>query len=237
MKRRHTLHDFSAVNYTELSRKTAIHEAGHAAAIHFGNRQKQLPPVFFQIIISDCTCQAHDANCLTKVEGGRLIHTLPSSLAEATRNFLPEQKHAYQQAFEADIINLLVGSLAEANYVAQRDNELITPHLIPVHALYNYGGAADLETIKDYLQCVTPDKTQQQQKVAELLWAAFEFINDWAHWYAITALADYLLGNDEDIVGYEEITTVLDTHFSIAKESAGHRPQMSLSMAGNIGVL
>ena len=218
MKRRHTLNDFSVVNYTELSRKAAMHEAGHAAAIHFGNRQKQLPPVFFHIIISDCNCQAHDINCLSKVEGGRLIHTLPSSLAEATCNLLPDQRHAYQQAFEADIINLLVGSLAEANYVAQRDNELITPHLVPVRALYNYGGAADLEIINDYLQCVTTDKTQQEQKVTELFWAAFEFISDWTHWYAITALADYLLNNDKDIVDYEEITTILDTNFSMARK-------------------
>ncbi len=218
MKRRHTLNDFSAVDCTEISRKIAIHEAGHAAAIHFGNRKRQLPPVFFHIIIANCTCQLHDIDCLTKVEGGRLIHTLPSSVAEATCNFSPEQKYAYQQAFDADIINLLVGSLAEANYVAQRDNELITPHLVPVHSLYNYGGAADLEIIKDYLQCVSSDKTQQEQKITELFWAAFEFISDWAHWYAITALADYLLGNDKDVVDYEEITTVLDAHFSVARK-------------------
>jgi hypothetical protein len=225
MKRRHTLHDFSAVNYTELSRRTAIHEAGHAAAIHFGNRKKQLPPVFFHIVISECTCQSHDVGCLSKVEGGRLIHTLPSSLAEATCSFLPEQKYAYQQAFDADIINLLVGSLAEANYVALCDNELITPHLVPIHTLYNYGGAADLEIVNDYLQCVTPDKKQQEQKVRELFWSAFEFINDWAHWNAITALADYLLDNDEDIVGYEKITSVLDAYFSMTRIKECHYQQ------------
>lgn len=215
MKRRHTLHDFSAINYTELSRRTAIHEAGHAAAIHLGNQKRQLPPVFFHIVINKCTCQPHDVGCLSKIEGGRLIHTLPSSVAEATYSFLPEQKHAYQQAFDADIINLLVGSLAEANYVALCDNELITPHLVPIHTLYNYGGAADLEIVNDYLQCASSDKKQQQQKVSTLFAAAFEFINDWAHWNAITALADYLLNNDEDVIGYEEITSVLDTNITI----------------------
>jgi hypothetical protein len=44
MKRRYTSNDFYAINYAELSRKTAIHEAGHAAAIYLGNKQKQLPP-------------------------------------------------------------------------------------------------------------------------------------------------------------------------------------------------
>lgn len=212
MKRRHTSDDFNPVDYIELSRKTAIHEAGHAAAIYFGNKRKQLPPVFFQIIISDCSCKAYD-NCTTKVEGGRLIHTLPSSLAEAICNFSPMQKYAYQQAFEADIINLLVGSLAEANYVAQRDNELISPRLVPIHALHNYGGSSDLEIVNEYIACLIADKMQQEKKITELFWAAFDFINDWSHWYAITALADYILSNDKSIIDYEEVVAVLDAHF------------------------
>jgi hypothetical protein len=219
MKRRHTLNDFNSVDYTELSKKTAIHEAGHAAAIYFGNKQKQLPPVFFQII-SDCVCDAHDNNCQTKVEGGRLIHTLPSSIEEVVCNLSSIQKQVYQQAFEADIINILVGPLAEANYVAQRDNEVISPRLVPLDALHNYGGSSDLEIVNEYLQCLITDSVQQEKKVTELFWAAFEFINDWAHWYSITALANYILSCDKEIIDYDEVVAILEANFAIARKCA-----------------
>jgi hypothetical protein len=221
MKRRHTFNDFNTVDYIELRKKTAIHEAGHAAAIHFGNKQKQLPLVFFRIIISDCSCQSYD-NCLTKVEGGRLIHTLPYSIEEAVRGFSAAQKYAYQQAFEADIINLLVGSIAEANYVAQRDNELISPRLLPLNALHNYGGASDLEIVDEYLECFITDRQQQENKVTELFWAAFDFINEWSHWHAITALAEYILNNDKNIINYEEVVTVLNSHYEVAGKAVWH---------------
>lgn len=218
MKRRHTPNDFNSVSQIELSRKTAIHEAGHAAAIHFRNKQQQLPLVFFQIIINDCVCRYYD-NCSTKIEGGRLIHTLPSSMEEVI-HFSETQKRAYQQAFEADIVNLLVGSLAEANYVAQRDNELISPRLVPLYALHNYGGSSDLEIVDEYLQCFIPDKVQQEKKVTELFWEAFEFVNDWRYWYAITGLADYILSNDKNIIEYQEVVGVLDTRFSALRKRA-----------------
>jgi hypothetical protein len=219
MKRRHTLNDFNPVDYIELRRKTAIHEAGHAAAIHFGNKQKKLPPVFFRIIINNYLCGSDD-NCITKIEGGRLIHTLPSSIKEACCNFSVAQKYAYQQAFEADIINLLVGSLAEANYIAQRDNEIISPRLVPLNALHNYGGASDLEIINEYLQCFITNEIEQEEKITELFSAAFDFINEWSHWYAIIALADYMLENDKDIIDYEEVVAVLDAHFSVVRRHA-----------------
>jgi len=219
MKRRHTSHDFNPVDYIELSKKTAIHEAGHAAAIYFGNKDKQLPPIFFQIIIGECSCKNYD-NCTTKLEGGRLIHTLPYSIEETLCNFSAVQKQAYQQAFEADIINLLVGSLAEANYIAQRDNELISPRLVPMHALHNYGGSSDLETINEYLDCFIVDKKEQEKKMSKLFRAAFDFVNNWSHWCAITALADYILANDKKIISYEEVIAVLDAHFFVIKKRA-----------------
>jgi hypothetical protein len=214
MKRQHSSNGFNRV---DLSRRTAIHEAGHAVAIYFGNRQKQLPPVFFQIIINDCSCHADD-DYQTKIEGGRLIYTLPDSIEKTNSTLSTEQQHAYQQAFEADIINLLVGSLAEAHYVAHRDNELISPRLVPLNALHNYGGSSDLEIVDEYLQCFIADKLQQENKITELFWAAFDFINDGLHWSAITSLADYILKNDKSIIDYEEIATVLDTHFLLTKK-------------------
>ncbi|MFI3188525.1 hypothetical protein BCS42_17165 [Crenothrix sp. D3] len=209
MQRRQSSNDFNPVDYIELSRKTAIHEAGHAAACYFGNKRKQLPPVFFQIIINDCSHGVYD-NCTTKVKGGRLIHTLPSSIEEAICNFSLNQQHAYQQAFEADIINLLVGSIAEANYVALRDNEPISPELIPLYALHNYGGSADLEIIYQYFDCFIADAQQQEKKMIELFLAAFDFISDHTHWSAITTLANHILTHDKHIIDYEEVVGILN---------------------------
>jgi len=215
MKRKHTLNDFNSTNYVSLNKKIAIHESGHAAAVYFGNKQKQLPPIFFQIMVKDCSYN-HD-NCIAKIEGGRLIHTLPTSIEQANGYCSVTHQHLYQQAFEADIVNLLAGSLAEAHYVARQDNELISPLLLPLSALHNYGGTDDLDAVNDYLQCFIADKQQQEKKVAELFLTAFDFINDYSHWYAINALADHILKNSNRIIDYSEVATVLDKHFSVAK--------------------
>ena len=231
MKRRHTSNDFYPINHAELSRKTAIHEAGHAASIYLGNKQKQLPPVFFQMFIKDlnndglsnrCFCKPYDScnSCMTKIEGGRLIHTLPSSVAEAVSDFSATQKQAYQRAFDADIINFLVGPLAEAKYVALRDDEPINPHLVNLNALQYYGGSSDLETINDYLACLITDSAQREKKLSELFLAAFNFINDRSNWRAITALADYILADHKNIIDCEEIMSVLDGHCFVARKSA-----------------
>lgn len=44
---------FSQLTHNEPSKKSAIHEAGHAVAIYLGNRQKQLPPFFFDFLDYD----------------------------------------------------------------------------------------------------------------------------------------------------------------------------------------
>jgi hypothetical protein len=217
MKREHSINDFNAVDFPELSRRTAVHEAGHAAAVYFGNQQRALPPVFFQMVISPCVCSVADRRGVTRIEGGRLIHTLPSSWEEVSRDFSLAQQQTYRLAFEADVVNLLVGSLAEAKYVAERDNELINPHLVPLTVLHNYGGAADLEVVQEYLDCFV-SKAEQAQKIETLFWQAFDFINDWTHWYAITALANYIVQHQRDVMDYDEVTRVLDTHFALAKK-------------------
>lgn len=202
----------------ELSKKTAIHEAGHAAAIYIGNRAKQLPPVFFQIYINEldsglqsagCICPAQ-TRCFAKVEGGRLIHTLPASIHEATCCFSALEKEGYQCAFEADIMNLLVGPLAEAKYVALRDNELMNPRLIDLNALHYYGGSTDLKTAHEYLDCLLTDPEHRARTIAELFTAAYRFINDKANWRAIMALADYILYAGKKVIECEEAIAILD---------------------------
>ena len=209
----------SELTHQEVSRKIAVHEAGHAAAIYFGNKQKGLPPVFFQIVIKSLNSDVQLSECLgspsdqyiAKVEGGRLIHTLPTSLDEATKDFSTVQRLAYERAFEAYMFNLLVGPLAEAKYVALRDEELINPQLLKVNALHNYGGLSDLEMINEYFECFIDSDELRERKMSELFLAAFSFVNERANWLGITALADYILADDRNIIECDEIITVLET--------------------------
>lgn len=208
----------------ELRLKTAIHEAGHAAAIYLGNKQRQLPPVFFQIVIAGLSdhiqASGFPGNCFAKVQGGRLIHTLPDSVDEATRDFSQTQKQAYLQAFEADMVNFLIGPLAEANYIALMDDEIINCRLVNLTALHNYGGTADLQVIEEYLDCLSRDITDREQKISELFAAAFNFINDRANWRAIIALANAILVNKNEVIDCGEIIAVLDSHFYTARKIA-----------------
>jgi hypothetical protein len=211
-----------------LSRETAIHEAGHAVAIYLGNKQKQLPTVFFQIVINRASTSHNSAfsgdartqnGWIAKIENGRLIHTLPTSMTEATKNFSVVQKQAYQRSFEADIVNLLAGSLSEAKYVALRDNEPITRHLVPVQALHYYGGTSDLVLIREYLECFVNEKTQQADKIAELFLRAYRFINHRSNWQVIMALADYIHSSGKARIEYEEVGFFMNHHIEKARQA------------------
>lgn len=203
----------------ESGRRNAYHQAGHAAAIHFGNRQQQLPPVHFEISIQP---QAQDGDhggqlkrplgqYIVKIEGGRLIQSLPMSLAEATQDFSWYQAAQYRSAFEADVTNLLAGPLAEAKYVALRDNEIFNTNLVNLRALIFYGGDQDLSAINDYMDCFVPDKADRRQKLADLFSAAYSLINKRAHWPAIAALAEFILDQPIGIIPCEDVMSLLDT--------------------------
>lgn len=227
MTRIHKFKKAPTLTHKEINRKIAIHEAGHAAAIHLGNKQKNLPPVFFQIYIkpfnsdfqsSELLSEPYD-NYIPKVKGGRLIHTLPLSYNEATKNFSTAQKLDFERAFEADIINLLAGPLAEANYIARRDDEPINPRLVDVNALRYYGGLSDLEIVNTYLECFIENDVLRERKINKLFLAAFDFINKRSNWLAITALAEYILAHDNNIIECEEIISVLD---GVPRTAASH---------------
>jgi len=215
MKRRYHSNDVSHSNHQDLSKKTAIHEAGHATAVYLRNKQKKLPPVFFQIFIkennqiTDHQSHTHE-HPIAIVEGGRLIHSLPNNLGDIINELPPLQQQAYLLAFEADIINIMAGPLAEAKYVSLRDGELITPHLVNFDALQNYGGLSDMEAINEYLECYSTCSLERKTKVSELFIEAFEFVNDTQHWKAIEALANYLQANPKNIIDCEEIMTIID---------------------------
>ena len=215
MKRSYLIDTPLFVNDAEFIRQVAFHEAGHAAAIHLRNKQKQLPPIFFQIYINHLyqwkqgQSNEHDNIYLTKIEDGRLIHTLPSSVDKAVSDFTPTQKHQYQVAFEADIVNLLAGPLSEANYIALRDDEPINPNLVHLDALHFYGGRSDIATINEYLDCLELTLAQRQAKLISLFLKAFAFIKDPANWRAILALAEYIISSKKNIIVYEDIASVL----------------------------
>ncbi|SJM93573.1 hypothetical protein [Crenothrix polyspora] len=208
MNTHHTTHTLSQFSRNNINRETAIYEAAHATAIYLGNKKRQLPPIFFQISIT------HDMNKINqawvaKIDGGRLIHTLPSSIAEATRDFTDTQKQAYQLAFEADIVNLLVGPLAEAKYISLRDHTPIKPTLTSLHPLQDGDETADLQTVREYLECFFTEKTEQLSKIAELFLIALNFINNPSHWLAIVALADYIIKVGKDCIDCEEAGGVI----------------------------
>ena len=203
----------------DLIKQIVFHEVGHAAAIYLYNKQKQLPPVNFQITIKKTDhslanpfanrAVTHD-HFVAMVEGGCLIHSLPFTLIESANYYSLDEQDTYRTAFEADMINLLVGPLAEAKYVALRDNECFSKNLINVNALHNYGGTSDLEKVYEYLENFISDNSLHEEKIAELFSKAFEFIDSPIHWQAIKRLANYILDYTKNTISCEEAIAVLD---------------------------
>ena len=219
MKRNYPIDAISSVLDQDLIKQIVFHEAGHAAAIYLYNKQKQLPPVYFQITIKKTNHSL--ANSFTSrtvthdhfaamVEGGCLIHSLPITLIESANYFSRDEQDSFRTAFEADMINLLVGPLAEAKYVALRDNECFSKNLINVKSLHNYGGKSDLEKVYEYLETFISDNSYHEEKIAELFSKAFQFIDSPVHWKAIERLADYILDNTKNTISCEEAIAVLD---------------------------
>jgi hypothetical protein len=220
---RRNLHVNNADTYTlEIRRRcVAYHEAGHAAAIYLVNRMRNIPPLLFNlrfnVIHADTATDFQTAyqNYIACIEGGRLLHTLPDGLDDF-RDMA--KKHGQDwirsgedllNAFEADVINLLAGSLAEAKFVAEMDDEIFTHRLVDPPALKNYGGSFDLALIEDYLQRYSPDPQARDQKLNQLHQVAFNFINDYHNWRAISKLAEFILAADKDTICSEEVAAIL----------------------------
>ncbi|POZ51302.1 hypothetical protein [Methylovulum psychrotolerans] len=204
----------------EHKRRIAFHEAGHATAIYFNNKARNLPPVFFQINLKNIngkpeeylkTRQTMHDDCIVGVEGGRLVEFLPSSIDALADNTTSHDESMADliKAIEADIINLLIGPLAEAKYVADTDGEIFNQKLVNLNALKHYGGRSDLALVNDYLQSFSPYKQQQDKKRDELFSIAFGFIKDQQSWAAITKLANYIIDGNKILIGYEEVVSLL----------------------------
>ncbi len=220
MKRNYITIERRPVADKELTRQTAVHEAGHAAAIYLRNKQLQLPPVFFRIILNTAgrsnkiplaACHSMTRDFAARIEGGCLIHSLPISLIESNNYFSTIEKHACQTAYEADIVNLLVGPLAEAKYAALRDNEYIEGLPIQLELLSHYGGTSDIKKIYEYLESFISSSLIREQKIAEFIADATAFINNALYWDAITTLADFIVAHPANVIDCEQVISVLDT--------------------------
>ncbi len=192
----------------ELGKQTAFHEAGHAAAIYIGNRQKHLPPVFFEIQINKPNELSDQFSA--KVIDGQLIQSLPTAILENLSELSEQDQHSYQCAYEADVVNLLVGPLAEAKYVSLRDNEIFNFNLVNTKALLNYGGHLDVEKAYNNLKLFMADQKQREEKMQELFRQAYRFIDNHKNWHCIKNLADYILHSGQSTISCEEAIAVFD---------------------------
>jgi len=204
----------------------AFHEAGHAAGIYLNNKARNLPPVFFQIVFKEfggdpdydvIIYQASHDDSIAIVEGGRLIQSLPYSIDGLAHKLIDNNEamaplvRDYLIAFEADIINLLIGPLAEARHVYNKDDELFNPKLVNLKALKNYGGCSDLELVREYLESFSTSKHQQDEKLDALFAEASDFVSDYSNWKAINKLANYILKSNKNIISCEEVISVLES--------------------------
>jgi hypothetical protein len=151
------------------------------------------------------------------VEGGRLIELLPHSIDDLAHKLIDHNEamtplvRDYIIAFEADIINLLIGPLAEAKHVYNRDDELFNNQLVDLKSLRNYGGGSDLALAYEYLESFSSCKQLQDEKLNELFAVACDFVSNSANWKAITKLANYILESNKNIIRCEEVVSVIES--------------------------
>jgi len=209
MERNYSLTAASAfVKAEELRLRTAFHEAGHAAAIHIRNRQKQLPPVFFEIQVKHPS--TNNGEFCAKVVDGNLTQNLPIAVIESFSFLTADEQHSCQRAYEADIVNLLSGPLAEAKHVLISDGEPFNINLIDINALRFYGGHSDLERAQYYLESFITSKILREQKLSELLIQAYEFVDDFRYWNCIQNLAQFILDSRQEIITCDEAINVFE---------------------------
>ena len=215
MQRYYQWHKNGLIDHLELTRQTAFHEAGHAAAIYLANKEKNLPSVYFSIH----TRKSERMDGLyARIDDGRLVGDLATStLTEIAGD--PESSDAYgfQLACEADIINYFAGPLAEAKYVSIRDNEIFNINLLTPRAIIHYGGKSDINEVMSYLEFLISSPKQREAKLNALFTEAFHFVQQPGNWKSITALAHYILYNSQENISCEQAIEVLDGQYPYAK--------------------
>lgn len=207
----------SQESHLQIDQRIAYHQSGHAVAIYLGNQQKQLPPVHFQVAIKQREYVGQQAdrfprtqgNYTANIEGGRLIHSLPLPFADSTQDFIWCQHADYQRAFEADVVNLLAGSLAEAKFVALSGYGGFKGNLFNLSALRYFGGSTDAKLIHEYMEYFIPHKAKRDRKLIELFLIATDFVNKRSNWHKITALAESIRDRPIGTIPYEDVIGLL----------------------------
>lgn len=203
----------------EQHKRIAYHAAGQAAAIYLRNKRMNLPFVSFQVLINDSQPQQHRLPTFRpihgkryqiRIEGGRLIKNLPTPSREEVDEPINPQNKYRQQAFDADIINILAGPVAEAKYVAERDDEIITPRLVNFNTLGFYNGMDEMTTVLNYMQSRGLSPAEQQKAMINLYLTSFCFVGEDPVWRAIKGLADHFLTTQQTVLESDEIGAVLD---------------------------
>jgi hypothetical protein len=195
-------------NHLELNRLNAYHAAGHATALYLENKRKNLPLIYFKIVINKQ--DSIPRLLFTKVSGGRLVGDLATITQEHVFNHWNATGFDSQQRiYEADIINFLAGFLAEAKYVAIRDNEAFNINLLTPHGLQNYGVDADMQEVMSYLEIFIPNPEKRAVRFEALFAEAFNFVEQDDNWKSIVALANYILNHATGYISCEQTIAVL----------------------------
>ena len=208
--------EIDSSDFLEIKRRTAFHEAGHAAAIYLENRRKNLPLVYFQIRTRKFCGQA--TPFFSEICGGRQIGDglIMSSASLAERYNLTDMA-AYKTAYEADIINILAVPLAEAKYEFLRHHQEFSISALGPDVLRHYGGSADMQEVWYYLRCVIASRQEQERTLQELFSEAFQFVQEFDNWKQITELAEYILDGTEEYICYEQVNQVFHDYKRCAK--------------------
>jgi len=222
MKRNYDINNSNFSTFQELAKQIAYHEAGHATAIYLYNQQQQLPSIFFQIHLKNYEdikqLTTQDINYqrayAAEIEGGYLIENLALNLSLSSNEIHANEKKEYYHALNADVVNLLAGSIAEQNYLILRDNEIINEELLNIRSLGRYGNYSDMQKINHYLRFLSDCPVEQQQKLTLLLKKSFSFITHPRTWKAVTAVAYYILNSQKQRIHCEEIINVIDEYIA-----------------------
>lgn len=211
------------LKHDDFIQQVAFHEAGHAAAIYLRNQQFNLPPVHFHISLVGFNVQKALSGAPWVQEQALFQPLLEGGLLHGESWYMPQNANCSSNdcmtcraAYEADVINLMAGPLAEAMHVASRDGELINQHLVGLHELKNYGGNSDLQKVENYLDIYSKDPAVRKAKLNELYAASFEFVSKAQNWRAIKQLAQFIVRHDKELISYQESIDILDSALFVA---------------------
>lgn len=197
-------------------RQVAFHIAGHAAAIYLNNKASFSPSSIFQIRFQQRNCdsrhrQTIQCQHIVRIDDDeRTIQPFPRPVTRSADETDGPLRSDDLNTCDTDIINLLAGPLAEARYIHDCDNELLTRRLIDLEALKQYGGDSDLLIARQNLRNLLSVQSEQDKKLEELLTAAFYFVNDDNNWSVIIRLAEYLFKHHKKMMSSEEVASVLE---------------------------